>query len=244
MILVTGHQGFLGSNLMSALGCAAIGLEKCDTFSQWREQLQELWTTHFPEAIVHVGAISDNQYADLDIFDWNVYATQELVRLAASGEAPYLIYISSQTANAAKTLYGHTKAISEMFVKKVGGCIFQPFNIYGSDESMKPVHCQSLPYRLKSENLEVLWDTCRDYIHVDDCVSAILIALEKRFEGAFHLGTGKGTHSNDLAEAFDWAGYRREPRPPHIEYGNPADPGKFLPFWKPSIEILSSGFFE
>lgn len=244
MILITGHKGLLGSHLMKAFGNqGAIGLEKTQTFAEWRERLRELWTTYYPEVIVHAGAVSDNQYTNLDIFQWNVYATQAIVEIAASGEAPFLIYISSQTANAPTTLYGHTKAISELLVESVGACVFQPFNIYAADERMKPAHCQSLPHRLKAQNLEVLWETCRDYIHIDDVVRAIVSVIKQHRSGVYHLGTGVGTQSNDLAALCEWKGYRREPRPVHIEYGNIAEPERFLPDWEPN-EVLSSRFFE
>ena len=269
MILITGHRGFLGSHLMKALGSRAIGLDrksepvatsdnrvtvasvspsadetltfpqKCGTFSEWTSRLAALDRSFAIKTVVHAGAISDNLYKDFDIFQWNVYATNILLEMFCWDA--HFIYISSQTANDPKTLYGHTKKMSELLIQQqalMDACIFQPFNIYGEDESMKPAHCQSLPHRLKKGNLEVLWDTCRDYIHVEDCVAAIKKAIESRTTGTYHLGTGIGTHSHALAERFDFGErWTYEERPPHIEYGNLADPEKFLSDWEPKQKI-------
>ena len=248
MILLTGHKGFVGSALHKAFtadGEDVVTLEKQETFQHYCIQLATLVEKHQFRAIVACGAISDNQYKNLDIFDWNTYSVAVLADICRR-DSIHLIFISSQAARHPKTLYGHSKKMAEIVIRnsdplsfrELAYCIFQPFNIYGEDESMKPPHRQSLPYRLKVGNLKVLWDTERDYIHVDDCVSAISKAFQTRATGTYHLGTGEVTPSVVLADRVDYNGYTCEDRPPYIEKYACADPERFLPGWQPTVDIL------
>ena len=237
-ILITGHKGFVGGALMEAFSGQAIGLEKMNSIHEWELELTELRTD--VTAVVHCGAISDNQYSDLDIFDWNVYATQILASHCAIREI-YLVYFSSQTARNPKTLYGHSKKLAEYAIHSEQGldaCILQPCNIWGDGEDCKPPYCRSLAYRLASHELRILWDTNRDYVHVKDVVSAVKHALENRNIGTYHVGTGKSTPSTVLADMVAYNGYTCEDRPPHIEIGSAADTDKLLPGWKPTINVV------
>ena len=242
MILVTGHAGFVGSNLLNRFkkeGFPVQGLEKTGKYFEWCTQLFALSEVHELEGIIHCGAISDNQYKNVDIFDWNSYAVRVLADLCRR-QGIRLIYISSQTARDPKTLYGHSKKMAELLIKatpELDVCILQPFNIFG-DEFMKPPHRQSLPYRLISHNLEVLWDTERDYVHVDDVVEAVMHAWQYRIAGTYHVGTGHATKSGTIAERISWKEYRREPTPEDIEKWTCADRTRFLPSWQPTISIL------
>ena len=236
--LITGHKGFVGSALMEKFSGQAIGLDKKKSIHDWESELTKLLPA--VTAVIHCGAISDNQYKHLDIFDWNVYATQILASHCAIREI-YLVYFSSQTARNPKTLYGHTKKLAEYAVQskpELDACILQPFNIWGDGEDCKPPHCRSLAYRLADHELKKLWDTNRDYVHVKDVVSAVKYALKNRDVGTYHIGTGKSTPSAVLANMVAYNGYVCEDRPPYIEVGSAADTNKFLSGWKPTINII------
>ena len=243
MILLTGHQGFVGTALLTALQASnekVIGLEKTGSFFQWQTRLAALAEKHVFKTVLHCGAISDNQYKNLDIFEWNTYSVKSLAAVCHR-QGSHLIYISSQTARAPKTIYGHSKKLAEMLIKTTPGvdaCILQPFNIWGSGERQKPRQCQSLPYRLAAHNLEVLYETERDYIHSSDVVRAIQHAMGSRIAGTYHLGTGTAIRSAALARCIRWNGYSCEPTPDWIERWTCANPSKFLPGWHPKIAVL------
>lgn len=243
MILVTGHKGFVGSNLVRSLDPKEVKLlEKLDTYFDWCTHLFALMTSIEFDTVIHCGAISDNQYKDADILDWNTRCTRTIAEMCGR-QGVHLIYLSSQTARSPQTLYGYSKHLSELFIHQISGlnaCIFQPFNIWGEDESMKPVHCQSLPYRLAANNLEILWDTNRDYVHVDDVVSAINIARNNRIFGTYHLGTTQTTSSHDLAKAVEYDGYEVQETPLHIENYTCAVPADLLPGWKHYISDIAN----
>lgn len=236
MVLITGSKGFVGSELMQCKDYQHV-LDKADTYEIWCSNLLEKMDNFRIETVVHCGAISDNQYKDADIFDWNTRCTQVIAEECAS-QGIHLIFLSSQTARNPQTLYGYSKHFSELLIRRTPGldaCIFQPFNIWGDDQSMKPAHCQSLPYRLAANNLEVLWDIDRDYIHVSDVVRAIKIAMNNRICGTFHLGTGQTVNSHVLANAVKYDGYEIKDTPPYIERYTCANPSNFLPGWKPRV---------
>lgn len=244
MILLTGAEGVVGRHLKAALQ-PAVCLEKMETFHDWCSHLFAITHEFELTAVVHCGAISANQYKDLDIFDWNAYATQVIANLCRD-KGLYLIYFSSITAERPKTLYGHTKKISEVFIEKTAGlnaCILRPFNIYGEGEDVRDAQNRSLPYRLADHELKTLWETERDYVHVSDVVCAVEHALKYRICGTYHLGTGEVTPSVVLANLVKYDGYTCEDRPPYIEIGFAADRSKFLPGWQPTVDV-SSGVVE
>ena len=237
MILLTGHEGFVGSHLKKAIR-PEVCLDKTEPFRNWSHQLSRIIGEHKLHTIIHCGAISANQYKDLDIFDWNTYATKIIADICRDQKL-HLIYFSSITAEQPRTLYGHSKKAAELLIgaTDLDACILRPLNIYGDGENIRPESNRSLAYRLADHELKVLWDTERDYIHVSDVVSAVQHALKHRSCGIFHLGTGEVTPSAILADAVKYNGYTCEDRPPYIEFGHAADPKKFLPSWEPTVDV-------
>lgn len=242
-VLLTGHKGFVGGEIMrhlSRLGYGFKWLERMKTFYLWHERVEELFKENRFDAVIAAGAISDNQYKHLDIYTWNALATEILASHCARQSA-HFIFFSSQTARQPTTLYGHSKNLAETLIKAKRGleaCILQPFNIWGASESVKLVHARSLPFRLVNRDLDKLWQTQRDYVHVSDVVNAVFHAIETRATGTFEVGTRNAVHSYDLAACTEWQGYEKEPTPPYIQKWTCADPKKFLPGWHPTISVL------
>lgn len=245
MILLTGFNGFVGAALHEAIRqqyTELLLLERVDTLDAWRCDFEALMGKHLVDTVILCGAISNNQYDKNDIFDWNTYS----VGIAASACQRYgahLIYFSSQVADAPTTRYGHSKKLAELLIQRTSGldaCILRPFNIWGAGEVRKPAYCQSLPYRLAARTLEVLWDTSRDYVHVSDVVDAVMLAQRHRTCGVFEVGTGTAVSADALASKVAWRGYRREPRPGHIQGYACATRSRVMPAWEPKIAVLDS----
>ena len=55
--------------------------------------------------------------------------------------------------------------------------------------------CRNEPLILKTPR------STKDYIYIDDAADALMLVLEKKFEGAVNLGTGVGTTIYDLAQS-------------------------------------------
>ncbi|MFS8627759.1 MAG: NAD-dependent epimerase/dehydratase family protein [Limnochordales bacterium] len=83
----------------------------------------------------------------------------------------------------------------------------------------------------------------RDYIYVADVVAANLLAVEKRLEGAFNVGTGVGTSTRELLRLIEAAAGRKAvveeapPRPGDLER-SVVDPSRLRGAgWKPSVSL-------
>lgn len=241
--LLTGQKGFVGGAVMEHLSRFGYGfkwIDRMKSFHLWQERVEELFKENRFDAVIAAGAISDNQYKHSDIYTWNAWATAILASHCAQ-QSTHLIFFSSQTARQPTTLYGYSKNIAETLIKAtpaLEACILQPFNIWGPSESVKPVHVRSLPFRLVNRDLQKLWRTQRDYVHVSDVVTAVFHAIETGATGTFEVGTGNAVHSDDLAACTAWTGYEKEPTPPYIQEWACADPKKFLPGWHPTIAVL------
>lgn len=244
MILVTGHEGFLGNAISTFLRKNNIvykTLEREEDYSTWCDTVISLFKDNTFKTVIAAGAISNNQYKSTDIFDWNAYAMEFLANYCVKQNA-HLIFISSQAARNPETLYGHSKKMAELLLKAKSSldlCMLQPFNIWGEGETCKLVHCQSLPHRLAAHNLEVLWDIQRDYVHVSDVVSAIMLAMKYRTCGTYHVGTGNAIKSKPLAACVQWKEYKKEPTPDYIETYTCADPVRLLPDWNAKVSVLN-----
>ena len=244
MILLTGDKGFVGSEIglsLSDRGHAFIGIDRPASFYLWHERVDRLFKEYRFDAVIAAGAISDNQYKRTDIYTWNALAMEILASYCVE-QGALMIFFSSQTARCPTTLYGCSKRLAEMLIEGKRGleaCILQPFNIWGAGEAVKPLRLRSLPFRLVNEELEVLWPTRRDYVHVSDVVSAVFHALKGRLTGTFEVGTGGSVHAYDLAACTEWQGYEKQPTPRNIEKWTCADPKRFLPGWHPKVKVLN-----
>lgn len=123
--------------------------------------------------------------------------------------------------------------------------VFRPFSGYGHDQD--PAY--PFPaYIARAARLEApfdVWgdgDQCRDFIHVDDIVGAVLAAVEHDVRGPVNLGTGRATSFNELAAlTMHAAGYttaiRHLPAEPVGAFYRVADPTRLLEFYVPKVSL-------
>ena len=104
-ILITGHEGFVGSHAYKALrqDHQVLVFDKDTSFAKWIDMMNYKTSYAFDyDVIIHTGAISDNQYNGGDIFLWNALATKLLAEQVrrVDGTMPYFIYFSSAAIRA------------------------------------------------------------------------------------------------------------------------------------------------
>ena len=264
-ILITGHEGFVGSHAYKSLRQShqVLCLDRADTFKEWIDMMHYKTSYAFDyDVVIHAGAISDNQYKDADIFLWNALATKMLAERVRhlDGTMPYFIYLSSsivratETNLADRTFYGWTKYMGEDYVKQVykdngsdDYCILCPSVIWGYEDGYLK-SSTSIPFRLATHTLEYLIkDYSRDYIHVDDAVNAIHHCIANRVRGKYDVRSGITTSNKEIADYSSWKGYQMIDDPlqmgynqitRHVKFGN-----EILPGWEPTMK-LSSGIRE
>jgi ADP-L-glycero-D-manno-heptose 6-epimerase len=141
MLLVTGGAGFIGSNVVAALNDAGRDVAVCDVLGQdgkWRNlakrrladfvppaELTEWLKGRRPEAIIHLGAISETTATDGDlVIETNFRLSMRLLDWCTANNTP-LIYASS-AATYGDGEQGFSDDFSMDALKKL-----RPMNLYG-----------------------------------------------------------------------------------------------------------------
>jgi ADP-L-glycero-D-manno-heptose 6-epimerase len=210
-IMITGTDGFIGSNLKKELEDKFEIIEINENIFNnvdWKsEVLKYFWLDI--KCVFHVGACSDTLETNVNyMMLLNYEFTKHISDLCKTKNIP-LIY-SSSAANYGtnneypSNLYGWSKYVAENYVTKCGGISLRYFNVYGPGEEHKG-KMSSVSYQMyiKNKNNEEIKlfpkKPKRDFVYVKDVISANIFAyenynkLDKRY---YEVGNG-------VAEPFE-----------------------------------------
>jgi UDP-glucose 4-epimerase len=124
----------------------------------------------------------------------------------------------------------------------------RPFSGYGEDQDLSYPVPAIAARAARMENPFEVWGTGfqgRDFVHIDDCIDAIIMATEQISDGsAINIGSGKLTTFRDLIQLFSsFAGYQPEikalvdkPVGVHSRYSN-IDYVKQRLDWAPKVSL-------
>lgn len=130
-------------------------------------------------------------------------------------EDDYLDGIPEETndayAYAKRGMLVHLDALHEQGV--LGYCYCLPANLYGPHDNFHPKHSHVVPALIRrfveardAGAAEVaIWgdgSAKRDFLHIDDCIDAMLLLLERRCSGAVNVATGEQTTVAELASTL------------------------------------------
>ena len=217
-ILVTGHNGFIGSRLFKRLPKdQRIGIDLKDG-EDLLDQLPDIQIDtvfHFA-AQPRVGYSVENPSYTLK---HNVLGTSRVLEWAKDHGAKRVVFSSSAAiygnGNGPNSPYGLHKLMSEMECKLYSDlygldtvCL-RYFNVYSEDQGYGGSYStvisawmelirQNMPLRIDGDG-----EQTRDYVHVDDIVSANLFCAnyEGRFGGScFDVATGEAISLNSIKE--------------------------------------------
>lgn len=220
MILLTGHQGWIGSHLKEKIDCIGIDVRSG----------MNLLTCDLPkevDTIYHLAAQSDvvSSWADpLHDLD-NIRITARLVKEYPDAK---IIYASSCAGIDMKSPYGFSKRMSGEYLKQFHKnyviCIFP--NIYGEGS-------RSVVDIFKNINDVIIYGDgkqTRDFVHIDDIVKGLILASEWE-TGEYFMGSGKSTSINELAKGknITYMPERKEPKEVCVP--------NTTPNWKPKITL-------
>ncbi len=122
-------------------------------------------------------------------------------------------------AYAKRGMLVHLQALKEVDAINYTYCL--PANIYGPHDNFHPMHSHVAPALVrrfyeaeKDKALSVaVWgdgSAARDFLYIDDCVSAMLLLAETGYTGTVNVGTGKlstiRTLAEIIAEELDYQG--------------------------------------
>jgi nucleoside-diphosphate-sugar epimerase len=143
--------------------------------------------------------------------------------------------------------YGFIKLVGERQCRdlaKQGGKVYvvRPFSGYGADQSLDYPFPSILKRAVAKEDPLTVWsDVERDFIHIDDVVSACLTMVDKAIFGPVNIGSGIPTKMTELARlAAQTVGYDPEIRVLGKSVGPDhrfADTTLLRTFYKPRISL-------
>ncbi len=195
-ILLTGHKGFIGTRLLRYLILKDHTVITVDKLTG-----HDIISCDFPhniETVIHLAGLSgvrDSLNNPTDYWKTNVIGSQ---RIFDFYKRKRIIYASSSTAYEpwsnpyALSKYGmeqleHTNSLGLRFTTVYGP---------GARETML------IPKILKNDIDYLNVNHSRDFIHVDDVVSAIDTVLQTDLKGVIDVGTGTTNKLIDIAEYF------------------------------------------
>ena len=208
-VLLTGHKGFVGSNLLTKLkklGHYAYCLEKDANYEEYAlEQIIRQC-----EVVFHVGAISDTTIQDANEMLYYNYTLSKRIFDLARKHNVRVVY-SSSAANYGdgngipNNIYGWSKLLAEDYGLK--SCerfvALRYFNVYGPGEEHKGKMASVAYQAYKVGDFKLFpGDIKRDFVYIDDVVNANLHAstLER---GVFDVGTGEAETFQSLVEGME-----------------------------------------
>lgn len=224
-IIVTGGEGFIGSNLITFLekrGHHVLNLDlkighDVSFIDEWMYDILygEQW-----DYIFHLAAESRVQpsFKNPDTaFHTNVHGTTNMCELARRTNAK-LIYAgsSSKHHDPHTSPYAASKWMGEEVIKTYKKCyginaeIARFYNVYGPGEALDKANGNVIGiWRAKIQDREILQivgdgEQRRDFTHVNDIVDGLYkIAMSsEKHEDAWELGTGVNYSINELADMF------------------------------------------
>lgn len=217
-VIITGTQGFIGSNLKNELQSKFQIIEiNEDIFEHqnWKYQLEEIFEQDI-EACFHVGACSNTLETNVNyMMVVNYEFTKFLSNLCLYNKVP-MIY-SSSAANYGingefpSNLYGWSKYVAEDYVLSNGQIPLRYFNVYGPGEEHKGIMA-SVAYQMfvknkKSEMIKLFpKKPLRDFVYVKDIISANIYALENydNLSGSYYeVGSGEARAFEDVLDLMN-----------------------------------------
>jgi len=217
-ILLTGHRGFIGSHMLTALQQA----HEVDTYEYdngTRPGVMEF------DWVIHIGGISSTTEKDIDKilrqnYEFSVDLFDECktfgVNLQYASSASVYGMNKEFTEDSPvdpRTPYAWSKYLFERYAKQhAGGNIvqgFRYFNVYGSGEDHKG--SQASPFYQfakqaretgKIRVFEHSRDYRRDFVPVSQIVDTHLTFLNVKQSGVFNVGTGTAQSFYEIAQQF------------------------------------------
>ena len=210
-ILITGHKGFIGQNMMAALP-GAVGHEWGDGH----------WSLDGIDRVIHLGAISSTACTDdKKLREQNIDSSIDLLYMCASRRIPFQFASSAGVYGPdnttfremdrpdPRTLYAQSKTFVEhVILSKTWPMpvqVFRYFNVYGPHEHHKDQPSPHSRFRLQAAatgTIEVFKgsdEIYRDFVPVERVVEVHKRFFDLDVSGVYNLGTGKAQSFMDVA---------------------------------------------
>ena len=204
-------------------------------------------------------AVADNLSIDSEFFQWCLKTKPKKVVYFSSSAAYPIMYqsddlhiklrewdMSIYSPKKPDATYGWSKLTGEYLASFVDNVyIFRPFSGYGSDQDLSYPFPSYIKRAMEKADPFEVWGKgtqTRDFIHIEDIINAVFVAVENDVKGPINLGWGRATSFIELAEMVThYAGYRAEiitrPDKPVGCMHRVSDNSKLLEFYTPKITL-------
>jgi nucleoside-diphosphate-sugar epimerase len=257
-ILITGHRGWIGSNLVRLLdqnGIAWIGLDKKDGQDLGRDMSPILSKLDEFDTIVHLAATPriPASWLMADHYRNNNVGVTDMIANLCAAKNKYLIFASSSSVygngNGPLNPYSWTKLAGEQSIEMYGRSrglvytILRFFTNYGEDDPSGLVIGRWIDNERQGQPLMLrgTGEQSRDFVHVSDTAQAILTTILTRpYNKTLDIGTGNSYKLIDLAQHFtvpvlvepELEGYAASTRADIVETQKHIQ-------WNPKIELVT-----
>jgi nucleoside-diphosphate-sugar epimerase len=212
-IVITGASGFLGGAIfrqLTADGFDCLGVSRADLPGLYR--VASYADTPAGECLIHCSETNDRSLANAGGEALEEAARHTLSALLTKGFR-HVVYASSavlygdrwttpRKVNDPVTVtdtYTRIKHMSEISVLEHGGSVLRLANLYGPGMAATNVlsHILNQLGQDRAITMHALGPV-RDFLWIDDAVSALSILSEQQIAGVFNVGSGQGISIGDL----------------------------------------------
>lgn len=242
-ILLTGSRGFVAQNIyreLNELGHDVYAIEKENT---WKDVLAFIREC---DVVMHQGAISDTMNYDInEMMTENFEFSRKLFDACSDKK---IIYASSAACYDLTSPYAWSKYCAEVY--GLAACddfvALRYFNVYGPGENHKGKMASVAHQAMNRNHMRLFPERpTRDFVYIDDVVSANIHAMENTIRGVYDVGTGQSRSFEDVCDIlgvpFDYADSSNIPT--HYQYHTKADYRNWMPGWYPKWN-LEAGLIE
>lgn len=257
-VVITGTAGFIGKALKHKLHDLGYDILEINegilSNTDWEKQLINRLDEFEAEVIFHVGACSDTLETDVNYMMVRNYEFTRILSDYCFAKDLPIIY-SSSAANYGinnrypSNLYGWSKYAAENYVINNGGVALRYFNVYGPGEAHKG-RMASVAYQMMENNKNGLavklfpGKPQRDFVYIDDVISANLYALEE-YENLqffyYEVGSGTARTFEDVLDILkiDYTYLTEDDVPAGYQMFTQSNPKKWMEGWTPKFDLES-----
>lgn len=148
-----------------------------------------------------------------DFISYNTKLMNNTFEILSDGKNPFIFASSMMAARSEQSNYGFLKKLGERYTKSLGGLSVRFWNVYGQQRwdgksnVITEVINQVLMPEIKEVKLMTTGAEARDFMHVDDCVEALVVMMNNYDRlvvtrpNSVHLSTGRRmTSIKDVAK--------------------------------------------
>ncbi len=190
-ILVTGHNGFIGSQLVKRLeqdNHEIVGIDKKSDTDINSSELPDV------DMVIHlagIGGVRESMKDPKKYWDNNVEGTKRI--LAHYQNTRVLFASSSSQYDPWRNPYAASKHVIEYIPHP--DCVAMRFHTVYSDKARSGMFFD----KLQQGTLEYVTEHTRDFVHVEDVCEAVVCLMTSDFKGPIDVGTGESVNIVDIA---------------------------------------------